>query len=184
MAKVFRLILNRSWLAPLVILAVLALTLSCAPGNERWASVDNKAGFWAGLWHGLIIVVTFIVSLFTKDVGIYESNNVGVGYNIGFLLGCLMSLGGGIRSAARRRHRVKVKLDPSDWERLGKRVERCIRDGIEATYGAAGTVHTAYGSSSETRNGTQATGASESDWEELGRRIGERIKEELKDWED
>jgi len=90
----------------LVMALVIGLVvLSCAPGNERWnqeLTPGNKAGFWAGLWHGLIIVITFIVSLFTKTVGIYEVHNTGWSYNLGYLIGLLFSVGGGIRVSTRR----------------------------------------------------------------------------------
>ncbi len=45
------------------------------------------AGFWAGLWHGIISPITFIVSLFDGDVAIYEVNNKGGWYDFGFLIG-------------------------------------------------------------------------------------------------
>ncbi|MEO0185398.1 MAG: hypothetical protein ABIL20_06340 [candidate division WOR-3 bacterium] len=72
------------------------LITGCAPGNERWNQSINpghKAGFWAGLWHGLILIITFVVSLFTKEVGIYEVNNVGWPYNLGFILGLCFTIG-------------------------------------------------------------------------------------------
>lgn len=86
-------------------LLVVVVLLSCAPGNARWnqeLAAGHKAGFWAGLWHGLIIVITFIISLFNKTVGIYEVNNTGWHYNLGYLIGLLFSLGGGIRASTRR----------------------------------------------------------------------------------
>ncbi|MFO7674860.1 MAG: hypothetical protein R6X12_00875 [bacterium] len=146
-------------LAALVLVFVLAA--GCAPGNERWASVDSKAGFWAGLWHGLIIIVTFVVSLFTRDVGIYEANNAGWGYNIGFLLGCMISLGGGARASRRRRKKV-VAPDP---DRIARRVERGVRDGLRRAFA------------------DRAETFSDADWETLGRRIEERVREELRDVE-
>ncbi|MCX5784434.1 MAG: hypothetical protein NTX59_01965 [Elusimicrobia bacterium] len=45
------------------------------------------AGFWVGLWHGLIALITFIVSLFNDDVSVYETNNKGKLYELGFLIG-------------------------------------------------------------------------------------------------
>jgi len=75
-----------------LLLVVALILVGCAPGNERWDQVINpgdKAGFWAGLWHGLIIIISFIISLFTSDVGIYEVSNTGWGYNLGFVLGIL-----------------------------------------------------------------------------------------------
>jgi hypothetical protein len=54
----------------------------------------DPAGFWLGLWHGFIVLFTFIVSLFKDGVGIYESNNSGSLYNLGFLLGIMIFFGG------------------------------------------------------------------------------------------
>lgn len=55
----------------------------------------TPAGFWVGLWHGIIMLITFIVSLFNSDVGIYETNNNGGWYNFGFVLGASAGGGGG-----------------------------------------------------------------------------------------
>lgn len=77
-----------------LVMFVVLVSVSCAPGNERWDQTMNpgdRAGFWAGIWHGLIIIVTFIVSLFTREVGIYEVNNTGWAYNLGFLIGLCFS---------------------------------------------------------------------------------------------
>lgn len=82
---------------PLVLALMLIVTfmcLSCAPGNDRWDQEINpghKAGFWAGIWHGLIIIISFIVSLFTNKVGLYEMSNTGWPYNLGFLIGLCFS---------------------------------------------------------------------------------------------
>ena len=53
------------------------------------------AGFWAGLWHGMILPITFLVSLFKPEVGIYETNNSGGWYNFGFFLGVASAFGSG-----------------------------------------------------------------------------------------
>ncbi len=45
------------------------------------------AGFWAGVWHGVMVIVTFLVSLALPTVRIYETNNSGRWYDLGFLLG-------------------------------------------------------------------------------------------------
>ena len=52
------------------------------------------AGFWSGFWHGLIAPITFIVSLFKEDVGVYEVHNNGKWYTFGFLLGLMIVFGG------------------------------------------------------------------------------------------
>lgn len=61
------------------------------------------AGFWLGLWHGLISPITFLVSLFNDHVSIYEVHNNGGWYNFGFMIGVSVIFGGGPGSASRRR---------------------------------------------------------------------------------
>jgi hypothetical protein len=61
------------------------------------------AGFWLGLWHGLISPITFLVSLFNDHVSIYEVHNNGGWYNFGFMIGVSAIFGGGPGSASRRR---------------------------------------------------------------------------------
>ena len=92
----------------LLILFLITFTLSaCAPApNELAKTPDeegNIAGFWRGLWHGLISPFAFIVSLFSENVGIYEVHNNGGWYNFGFMLGVSIFFGGSGGGAARRR---------------------------------------------------------------------------------
>ena len=70
--------------------------LAVAGSNSQFKQPDAEpAGFWAGLWHGSILPITFIVSLFKSGVGIYETHNNGAWYNFGFLIGAASALGGG-----------------------------------------------------------------------------------------
>jgi hypothetical protein len=86
--------------------AVIVLA-GCAPGPNPFAhsaaAGQPVAGFWLGLWHGAILVVTFIVSLFDPTVSVYEVHNSGWTYNLGFVIGALCCHGGG--AAASRRPR-------------------------------------------------------------------------------
>ncbi len=93
---------------PLVLVAVAATLVlaGCAAGPNTAATGVDPAGFWLGLWHGLICPITFVISLFTHQVSIYEVNNNGGWYNFGFLLGASATLGGsGGAGARRRRHK-------------------------------------------------------------------------------
>ena len=142
-------------------LILLLLTIAgCAPGNERF--VTGPAGFWAGLWHGLICMVTFIISLFNDTVHMYEVNNTGGWYNFGFLLGAAIFFSGskGGLSSKKRTH------PPCDheWDEIGEKVEAKIRVGI--------------------RKWAEESGEKEDDWEEIGRKIEDKIKRELRDWAD
>ena len=87
----------------IVLVAVLAALLAasaCAPGPnslEKTADADGRtAGFFLGLWHGFISPVTFIISIFSRNVRLYEVHNSGTWYNFGFVLGAGLFLSGGI----------------------------------------------------------------------------------------
>jgi hypothetical protein len=88
---------------------VVALTVGCAPGPNALANSQdeegNIAGFWQGLWHGIIAPITFIISLFSSNLHMYEVHNNGAWYNFGYLIGMSIILGGGGGGAARRSRR-------------------------------------------------------------------------------
>jgi hypothetical protein len=93
----------RRALAFLAGLGILLLLSSCAAGpNPAVGSGEDPAGFWLGLWHGIILPVTFVISLFTDTVSVYEAVNDGNWYDFGFFLGVLIALGGGGSQARRR----------------------------------------------------------------------------------
>lgn len=70
------------------------------PNSKYKVEGAGRAGFWVGLWHGLIVPITFIVSLFSPGVRIWETNNRGRLYDFGFILGASASIGGGGRESA------------------------------------------------------------------------------------
>ena len=92
----------------LIICIALALILAagCTPTTAPPAGTQGTeggvAGFWKGLWHGFIMLFTFIVSLFKDNMGIYESNNSGNLYNLGYLLGVMIFFGGSSGGACRK----------------------------------------------------------------------------------
>jgi hypothetical protein len=89
-----------------LVLAALLLA-GCAAGPNGLAKTPNDhgytAGFWRGLWHGIIAPITFIISLFVKSISFYEVHNSGGWYNFGFVLGSGI-LAGGIWANKRRKH--------------------------------------------------------------------------------
>jgi hypothetical protein len=91
------------------VLVLLMVVAGCAPGPNTMADSPDQegevAGFWLGLWQGIITPVTFIISLFSEKVHMYEVHNNRGWYNFGYLLGMMIILGGGSGSAARRRRR-------------------------------------------------------------------------------
>jgi len=92
-----------------VAVALLVILAGCAPGPNTLSGTPDQegevAGFWLGLWHGLIAPITFIISLFSDKVEPYDVYNNGGWYNFGFLLGMMVIFGGGGGGAARGRRR-------------------------------------------------------------------------------
>ncbi len=93
---------QKAFLVGLMVVAGL-FVVGCAAGPNGLAhsagANGSVAGFWLGLWHGFICPVTFIISLFSDKVHLYEVHNNGGWYNFGFLLGACMIFGGGGKSA-------------------------------------------------------------------------------------
>ena len=96
---------KRLFLVSIAILAML-LVVGCTAGANPTVDVPDangrSAGFWLGLWHGLISIVTFVVSLFSDNVNVYEVHNSGNWYDFGFMLGVSLVFGGGARGAQRK----------------------------------------------------------------------------------
>ncbi len=92
----------------LVFIAILAMLLlaSCAAGTNPTVDVldaaGKSAGFWSGLWHGVISPVTFFISLFSDNVNVYEVYNSGNWYDFGFMFGISIIFGGGARGMKRK----------------------------------------------------------------------------------
>ncbi|MGH8565046.1 MAG: hypothetical protein ACREXW_13550 [Gammaproteobacteria bacterium] len=78
--------------------AMALLIVSCATQPEPGAY--DPPGFFSGVFHGFLILFSFIGSLFT-DIRIYAFPNSGVWYDFGYLLGASMFLGcGGATTAS------------------------------------------------------------------------------------
>lgn len=90
---------RRRILSFLGIVGVATIVAGCA-GQPPPAS--GSPGFFYGVLHGFLILVDFIVGLFS-DVRIYAYPNSGGWHDFGFLLGASMFLGGGGGAGARRR---------------------------------------------------------------------------------
>jgi hypothetical protein len=84
-------------------LALLLLSSCAADPNPAVGTGPDPAGFWLGLWHGIILPVAFVISLFTDDVSIYEVANTGNWYDLGYFVGIMISLGGGGAGARGRK---------------------------------------------------------------------------------
>ena len=98
--------MRRSVLLAAVLVAAMVLA-SCAPAPNTAEKTPNAeghtAGFLLGIWHGLISPITFVISLFSKNVRLYEVHNNGGWYNFGFVIGAGLFLSGGILGRKKKR---------------------------------------------------------------------------------
>lgn len=135
----------------------LLVATCCAPGNKKFDA--KAAGFWAGLWHGLICIITFIISLFTDSVHMYEVNNTDGWYNFGFLIGAAIALGGSWGPYKKKKFR---RAKEKEWEEIGVKVEEKVRKAI--------------------KDWVDESEEKDKEWEEIGKKIEEKIKRELRKW--
>lgn len=142
---------------------LILLLVSCAPGNVKF---DNSpAGFWVGLWHGCISFFTFVISLFSDKVTIYETANTGGWYNFGFILGIAIFWGGSCKSGCKPK---KKKMEEKEWDEIAEKVEVKIRKGIKKWLDE---------SDAEDKSKKRSK-----EWKEIGKKIEEKIKRELRNW--
>ena len=71
-------------------LAAAALALSACAQQSATAVTPSAPGFFAGLWHGFIFPIAWIVSLFVDRVAIYAVPNNGGWYDFGYFLGIVV----------------------------------------------------------------------------------------------
>ncbi|MFL7812981.1 MAG: hypothetical protein ACK2TT_02825 [Anaerolineales bacterium] len=92
-----------------LLIAVALIAAACTAGPNDLRNMPDEdgdvAGFWQGLWQGIIAPFTFIISLFSKNITVYEVHNNGGWYNFGFLMGASIIFGGSGGGAASRRKR-------------------------------------------------------------------------------
>ncbi len=120
---------SRSRATAAAALVTVALILAaCTAGPNDVASINSAhlAGFWPGLWHGLISPITFLISLFDNHVTIYDVHNNGNWYNFGFMLGVSAVFSGGAGGARSGANVVPRRSTP---RRSTPRGSRKSRDG-------------------------------------------------------
>jgi len=80
-------------LLTLLVLLCSVLFAGCVPGGGQYDR-ESPAGFLSGIWHGWIAPFCLIIGIFDSDVRIYEPNNVGWLYDLGFYIAIIGGFGG------------------------------------------------------------------------------------------
>jgi hypothetical protein len=87
----------------LIISLIVLVSLSgCIPGDGT-STVTNPANFLWGIWHGWLAPLTLIISIFDKNIHMYEVANSGFWYDLGYYMAIISGFGG--LSFYRKKHR-------------------------------------------------------------------------------
>ena len=146
----------------IVFLLFITLMLSaCAAGDTQF-NEQNPAGFWYGLWYGVISVIALIIHLFNDSVLVYESHNTGGWYDFGFLLGVITVWSGG-SCHVKCKSEERKKRD-EEWEEIGEKVELKVMRKLE-----------------EWAEDEEMTG-SDKEWKEIGEKVEKKLKRKIREW--
>lgn len=77
----------------IVTLVITLILTSCLPGGGN-NSIIEPAGFFSGVWHGWIAPISLVISAFNSSISIYEVNNTGWWYDLGYYMSIISGFGG------------------------------------------------------------------------------------------
>lgn len=144
----------------LFLIPLLLLLTACTAGDTQFTP-ESPAGFWYGLWHGIISVITLIIHIFNQDMLVYEVNNTGGWYDFGFLLGVICIWGGGSHVSCKT---SALKKRDKEWEEIGEKVEKKVMRKLKEW--------------AEKEEGT----GSDDDWDEIGEKVEKKLKRKIREW--
>jgi hypothetical protein len=144
----------------LIFIFFFLLLTSCTAGDLSFTQ-DNPAGFWYGLWHGIISVISLVIHIFNNSVAVYETHNTGGWYDFGFLLGVISIWGGSshvnCKSAANRQRE-------KEWEEVGDKVEKKVMRRLKEW--------------AEDEEGAEST----QEWNEISDKVEKKLKRKIREW--
>ena len=82
---------KRDYLKVALVFCFFLFALTACTAGSRTAA--DPAGFFLGIWHGWIAPFVLIISIFNRDLMIYETHNIGFWYNLGFYIAIIGGFG-------------------------------------------------------------------------------------------
>ncbi len=76
-----------------ILIFIVSILSGCFPGDGK-ATVDDPVGFFSGIWHGWIAPLSLILGIFKDNIRVYEMNNTGWWYDLGFYMAIISGFGG------------------------------------------------------------------------------------------
>ena len=144
----------------LVLFPLVFLLASCVAGDVQFTS-ESPAGFWFGLWHGVISFISLIIHLFNDSVSVYELNNTGGWYDFGFLLGVICIWGGGSHMSCKS---AADKKREKEWEEIGNKVEIKVMRNLKEW-------------AQDEENSDDRD-----EWDEIGEKVEVKLKRKIREW--
>jgi hypothetical protein len=144
----------------LIFVPFLLLLGSCTAGDTQFTS-DDPAGFWYGLWHGIIAFISLIIHIFNENIAVYETNNTGGWYDFGFLLGVICIWGGSSHISCKSSANKKRK---KEWDEIGDKVEIKVMRKLK-----------------EWADDEESTDSGK-DWDDIGEKVEKKLKRKIREW--
>lgn len=145
---------------PYFLIVPLLLLTACAAGNVQFTN-ESPAGFWYGLWHGIISFIALIIHIFNADVLVYEVNNTGGWYDFGFLIGVCCFWGGGTKVVYKS---PKQKQRDKEWDEIGDKVEKKVMRKLKE-----------WAESEDDK-------PFDEDWDEISEKVEKKLKRKIREW--
>ncbi len=151
---------DRRYVTLLLFIPILLLFSACSAGDTQFTQ-ETPAGFWYGLWHGIISFITLIIHIFNENVAVYEVNNTGGWYDFGFLLGVVSVWGGSSHVSCTSS--AKKKRD-REWEEISEKVESKVMRKLK-----------------EWAEDEEVADTSK-EWDEIGEKVEKKLKRKIREW--
>lgn len=144
----------------LILIPLLLMLTSCTAGDAQFTQ-DTPAGFWYGLWHGVISFISLIIHIFNENVTVYEINNMGGWYDFGFLLGIITVWGGSSHVSCKSS--ANKKRD-KEWDEISQKVESKVMRKLK-----------------EWAEDEEITDI-DKEWDEIGEKAEKKLKRKIREW--
>lgn len=144
----------------LILIPCVLLLTSCTAGDPQFTQ-ENPAGFWYGLWHGIIAVISLIIHIFNENVSVYELNNTGGWYDFGFLLGVISIWSGSSHVTCKS---AADKKRQQEWDEIGDKVELKVMHKLK-----------------DWADDEESTDSGK-DWDEICEKVEKKLKRKIREW--
>lgn len=147
-----------------LLLSFVLLLTACTAGDARFTE-QTPAGFWYGLWHGAISIITLVLHIFNDNVKVYEIHNTGGWYDFGFLSGVIFIWSGGCHMKCKS---AEQKKREKEWKEIGDKVEIKVMHKLKDW--------------AEKDEVDEPGTGDKKEWDEVCEKVEKKLKRKLREW--